>query len=782
MNILILYGTHEAPAIQDIYFNNPFKILEKKGQINFNLVEIGQLLWKDVYEYNLVIVSRIFNNDVLDLIEFCKKAKKPILFFFDDDILNFPMEYYLNHEPFYKNNEKLILSILKNSDGLVVSTERLKESYLKLNSVIYVTPPCLNINLLETHKPSQEEYIPVKRFTIGYAGSFGHVIDFRFMEKALLNFYLAHFPHISIEFMGCIPEAFNTMIDNDSIRLVHWQPDYTSYLKNILNAKWDIALCPVIDSDYTNHKTNIKFLEYSASKIPGIYSNIKIYAGDIAESKNGFLANNDYTSWHNKLEFAFNNRQILPGIAEAAHQFVIDKYADSRSADRWVDIIRNYRKHGREKLSEEVSIRLHKVKRLYSSKGPKGIYRKLRQLFYRYFLPKLLNRPVKTAAESEKDVIFSKLTKNFDKKVIKKQVLFIVPWLSVGGGDMVNLTIARGLDHESFSFHFITTEHSKHEWEKYFRRISRNIFHIRKVLPESKHFWEYNNLILDYIERANIDVILVSNSAIGYTCIPAIREKFSHIKIIDILHGQGGAKEGGGFPEYSAPYDSFIDTRVTINEYLRDFMTHKYRINARKIKVIHNCIDTDKYKGHKNGQNGRLTVSYIGRLSYEKHPEKVIEIAERLMARSPGMDISFRIVGDGPLYGELDRRVINKKLTQNIRMAGYKSDIKSELDNTDILILCSEMEGLPIVLLEAMSMSVACIASNVGGIPELIEDGKNGYLVDYGEDMVNTFADRIETLYKDKSLRQMIGSNARKKIMESFSIQNMSKAYSDLLS
>src|ERR1700743_3738594 len=129
MNVLIIYGTHEAPAIQDIYFKNPLRILEKKRKVNFILTDLANFSFKDIYEYHLIVVSRIFQKEILDLFDFCKKAGKEIYFFFDDDILHFPMEYYLNHEPFYKNNEALIESILREASALIVSTEQLKKTY-----------------------------------------------------------------------------------------------------------------------------------------------------------------------------------------------------------------------------------------------------------------------------------------------------------------------------------------------------------------------------------------------------------------------------------------------------------------------------------------------------------------------------------------------------------------------------------------------------------------------------------------------------------------------------
>lgn len=345
---------------------------------------------------------------------------------------------------------------------------------------------------------------------------------------------------------------------------------------------------------------------------------------------------------------------------------------------------------------------------------------------------------------------------------------------------MVNLTIAGSLDREKYTLHFITTELSKHEWEKKFRKISGNIFHVRNIIENATYFWEYNNLILEYIKRAGIDIIIISNSAVGYTCLPAIREKYPHIKILDILHGQGGSKEGGGFPEFSKPYDAFIDKRITINRYLKNYMIERYGINPARIEVIHNCIDTKKYSKSSRQNRKSFTVTYVGRLSYEKHPEYIIDIAEKVLEKLPGQDIYFHIIGDGPLYKELERKIERKNLEKYVVLKGYKDNIRKQLEDTDVLILCSEIEGLPIVLLEAMSMAVPCIASNVGGIPELIDDGVNGFLIDYNPEMITAFADRIQQLYSNAALRKGMAEKARRKIVDHFSLSNMS-AYEKLI-
>lgn len=363
----------------------------------------------------------------------------------------------------------------------------------------------------------------------------------------------------------------------------------------------------------------------------------------------------------------------------------------------------------------------------------------------------------------------------------QKNVLFIIPWMSVGGGDMVNLTIMRYIAKHDYNVHIFTSEQSKNEWKSRFEVITKNIVVLPSVIKNAQSQYEYTDYLVQYIRAANVETLIVSNSEFGYGCLPVLKNEFPGLKIVDILHGQGGEKEGGGFPEYSKSFDSYLDQRITINFYLKNYLMDKYGISPEKIKVIPNCIDTVTFTRKRTDQSNTFIITYIGRLSYEKHPETVIAIAEVFRSQYPSANVMFQIVGDGPMYNDLKVTIREKGLNACVQLKGYTDQIREVLNQTDVLVLCSEMEGLPIVLLEAMAMSVPCIASNVGGIPELIDDGVNGYLVDYNEGNVKYFMERIAMLYHNTELRREFSINARKKIERQYSIASMIQGYLEVL-
>ena len=367
-----------------------------------------------------------------------------------------------------------------------------------------------------------------------------------------------------------------------------------------------------------------------------------------------------------------------------------------------------------------------------------------------------------------------------------KNILFLIPWMTVGGADKVNLDLAKYLNSEKHTLHFLTTVKSKNEWAGRFKKITKNVFHLEDfVLTEDAWL-----LIKEYVKIAKIDTIVISNSATGYDCLEKIKNQFPHLKVYDILHGQGGVKENGGFPAYSAKFDHLIDARIVISGYLKKYLINQYAIKPKKIIVIRNGIDT-QYFDHGNYDIGLyrhrfckksdFVVSFIGRLSPEKHPEHVVAIAHEIVNKRMDKRFRFIIAGDGDLFAPLKSRVDDLQLNKHVIFLGAIENVPQLMRDSDVVLLTSEMEGIPIVLLEALSMQVPAIATNVGGVSEIITDGKEGFLIDYNKDLVGAFADKIQFLADNRNIYKKMQNNTRKKIVQDFNIERSARQFEKIL-
>ena len=129
------------------------------------------------------------------------------------------------------------------------------------------------------------------------------------------------------------------------------------------------------------------------------------------------------------------------------------------------------------------------------------------------------------------------------------------------------------------------------------------------------------------------------------------------------------------------------------------------------------------------------------------------------------------MIGDGPLKDELQRQAKRLGVSDNCIFTGARTDVPEILSSLDILILPSLSEGFPIILLEAMASSCPIVASEVGGVKELIENGKTGLLVPSADSQA--LAEAIRELLQNKEKAQSMGSFAQRIVRESFSLNRM---------
>lgn len=125
-------------------------------------------------------------------------------------------------------------------------------------------------------------------------------------------------------------------------------------------------------------------------------------------------------------------------------------------------------------------------------------------------------------------------------------------------------------------------------------------------------------------------------------------------------------------------------------------------------------------------------------------------------------DMTLRIVGDGPGRVELERLAIALGIVDKVTFDGWRSDLDGVYADTDVLLLSSLNEGTPVAVIEAMASARAVVATSVGGVPDLIEDGINGLLIPAGEP--DRLADALERLAGDPALRVRLGATARETV------------------
>ena len=209
------------------------------------------------------------------------------------------------------------------------------------------------------------------------------------------------------------------------------------------------------------------------------------------------------------------------------------------------------------------------------------------------------------------------------------------------------------------------------------------------------------------------------------------------------------------------------------------FFTKKLEINPINLKVIMNWIDFDIYKNIKNNNCDSVSVTFIGWITLNKGVVDLLKAFNKCAECNENLILN--IAGNGPLFDELLLDNQTSKFRERILFLNWVSggDKLKLLAETDIFVLPSYLEGMPNSLIEAMASGKACIASEIGSIPELISHHQNGVLVTPGD--VDSMADEILRLSRDSELRNRYGELARETIKKNHSLSNAINSFRKIL-
>lgn len=205
-------------------------------------------------------------------------------------------------------------------------------------------------------------------------------------------------------------------------------------------------------------------------------------------------------------------------------------------------------------------------------------------------------------------------------------------------------------------------------------------------------------------------------------------------------------------------------------------------IDPERMSTIYNGVDVGADPRRPATPNGDLPrrpreILFVGRLTEQKDPLLLLAAYQHL-PENVRATTQLTFVGDGPLRGELERRVQQLSLTEFVSIAGQCDDVVQRMQNATVLVLPSRWEGMPNVVLEAMACGLPVMASAVDGTQEVIEHGQTGWLFEGRRP--ETLADQMETLLDDEEARAAIAANARAKVHSEFAWATSIDAYERL--
>ncbi|MDQ5821324.1 MAG: glycosyltransferase family 4 protein [Actinomycetota bacterium] len=247
-----------------------------------------------------------------------------------------------------------------------------------------------------------------------------------------------------------------------------------------------------------------------------------------------------------------------------------------------------------------------------------------------------------------------------------------------------------------------------------------------------------------------------------------------------VLRGYFGPLQTGVFRQLERALARSTTALVAVSPQVRDDLVQLDVAPATRFAVVRLGIELDQRVAQ--GANGRVhtrrvlgigegpfTVGWIGRMTGIKRTDDVLLAFKSLRER--GIDARLCLVGDGPDRDQVERRAHELGVMRETLFLGYQEEVASFFAAFDVFVLPSANEGTPVTAIEALAAGKPVVATRVGGTPDVVRDGQDGFLVAPGD--VDALADRLAELATDPKLRERMGEAARARVRERYSVERL---------
>lgn len=355
--------------------------------------------------------------------------------------------------------------------------------------------------------------------------------------------------------------------------------------------------------------------------------------------------------------------------------------------------------------------------------------------------------------------VHTALSSCFDNNDHKMTLLLAMPYFLVGGAERLLSGLCEYLVNHGWRVIVISTlsQESDHgtsiDW---FKASTSEVY----SLPSFLELEERGDFVAYLLASRRVDCLLNTGSRLIYELTPSLKKSNPDLSIVDFLFNKVGHVDSHlefknhfsfALAENQEVFDWYINVAGWSTEYLAKVTSgvDLRRLspgNRPKALIDQYCIDP-----------AELVVGFSGRFSEEKGPDVFVEVAR--MCREC-KNLRFVMTGAGPMTELIMKKV--KELPKGIRFefAGLVDDVDQYLALYDVLVLPSRFDGRPLVVMEALACGIPVIASDVGGLADLVSDGVSGYLVPPAD--ARSIADHIVRLAEDRLLLATMKNGARK--------------------
>lgn len=361
----------------------------------------------------------------------------------------------------------------------------------------------------------------------------------------------------------------------------------------------------------------------------------------------------------------------------------------------------------------------------------------------------------------------------------------IVCYPSVGGSGIVATELGKMLAKKGHEIHFITSSVpfrlDSFYPNIYFHEVEMNHYPVFQYPP---YDFSLANKIAEVIEAEKLDIIHAHYAIPHAICAILAKQMSKHpVKIVTTLHGTDITVLGIDLSlkkviEFGIQNS---DAVTAVSQSLVD-QTQEMLDIVKDIQVIYNFVIEEDYKAvdrsfrqkYQIHQEEKLVV-HISNFRKVKRVDDVVRSFHKLLNKMPAR---LLLVGDGPEYSRVKQLTKELHLERKVHFLGKQRNIPAILADSDLLLLLSEKESFGLVLLEAMAAGVPCIATNVGGIPEVIQHNESGFIVPLGD--TDATAEFAYQLLSNRSLWEQFSERACQSVHERFASEKIGAQYEAL--
>ena len=340
LKISVFLLEDQRQACPTIRLFSPLGKLEEQGRVS--LATGTQVDGRDVdvrlevvVDSDIVIIQRQAARTELasHIFKLTDRLGKRVIIEMDDLLINTPESHV--HAKYLEDIRPGLMESMNRADAVTCSTALLRRELSQYARRVFVLPNLIDKDIWS--KGNLREDTGGDRVIIAYAGTPTHFDDLEMITPAIKVILEKYGDRVTFRFWGCITEELLSLKGVEFVEELI--PDYRAYARALTASDTDIAICPLEENSFNACKSNIKFLEFAACGIPGVFSRIQPYSSSVEHLKTGLLADNSIESWSSSLDLLIANHALRADIGRNAYKKISQDYILEPNLYRWEAVL-----------------------------------------------------------------------------------------------------------------------------------------------------------------------------------------------------------------------------------------------------------------------------------------------------------------------------------------------------------------------------------------------------------------------------------------------------------